>query len=419
MSKQTFIMLTFITFLSLMLVACQPTVTTQPFECTDEIGCVTIKPNDPIKLGTIQILSGDLGAAGKEHEQAIELTLAKRDGQLLGHPVTLQSEDSLCSVEGGANATLKIVADPQIIGIVGTLCSSAAQGATKIMSNAGLVMISGANNASSLTAVADQAGENWQPGYFRTSIRDSQIFEALAAFTTQKLGLNKGGIIYVSDRKEFVEYFDLFLNRFGGELVFDGPIDKEQTDLQPLIRLLVNSQTEVVYLSSIGADSASIVNLIAETPELAELVVLTDEAIITPDFLANTGEATTGIVFHETVFPEEKAIQDLKTDYEAEYGEPLFEFYDTVYDATDILLSAIETVAIQEADGTLHIGRQALRDAMYSTADHTGVIGKLTCDKFGDCGITPRFDFYQVEDSEGDIIDEIKTNVVYSYTPQR
>ena len=54
-------------------------------------------------------------------------------------------------------------------------------------------------------------------------------------------------------------------------------------------------------------------------------------------------------------------------------------------DGAMMLLAAIEKVAVQDDDGTLHIGRQALRDALYATADFDGVTGKLNCNEFGDC----------------------------------
>jgi branched-chain amino acid transport system substrate-binding protein len=50
-----------------------------------------------------------------------------------------------------------------------------------------------------------------------------------------------------------------------------------------------------------------------------------------------------------------------------------------------MIKNAIEKVAVKDADGTLHIGRQALRDAMYATKDYNGLTGMLTCEPDGDC----------------------------------
>jgi len=53
-----------------------------------------------------------------------------------------------------------------------------------------------------------------------------------------------------------------------------------------------------------------------------------------------------------------------------------------------------DLVAVQDADGTLHIGRQALRDAMYATENFQGLTGVLTCTPTGDCA-NPTIGVYQ------------------------
>ena len=50
-----------------------------------------------------------------------------------------------------------------------------------------------------------------------------------------------------------------------------------------------------------------------------------------------------------------------------------------------MIKAAIEKVAVVDKDGTIHIGRQALRDAMYATKDYKGLTGTLTCSPTGDC----------------------------------
>ncbi len=77
---------------------------------------------------------------------------------------------------------------------------------------------------------------------------------------------------------------------------------------------------------------------------------------------------------------------DFLSTYEARYGEePAAAFWAHSYDATVMLLTAIDQVAV-DVDGTLYIDRQALRDALTATSDFSGIIGKITCDAFGDCG---------------------------------
>jgi branched-chain amino acid transport system substrate-binding protein len=61
----------------------------------------------------------------------------------------------------------------------------------------------------------------------------------------------------------------------------------------------------------------------------------------------------------------------------------------------NIVLAAIEKVAVKDPDNTLHIGRQALRDAVAATKDFKGLTGNLTCDANGDCA-DPHIAIYQI-----------------------
>jgi branched-chain amino acid transport system substrate-binding protein len=73
--------------------------------------------------------------------------------------------------------------------------------------------------------------------------------------------------------------------------------------------------------------------------------------------------------------------------YEEMFGStPISIFHAHAYDAMMLLLDAITEVAVVDPDGTLHIGRQALRDALYAVENYPGLTGNLTCTDTGDCG---------------------------------
>ena len=77
------------------------------------------------------------------------------------------------------------------------------------------------------------------------------------------------------------------------------------------------------------------------------------------------------------------------------------------------VVARIEAVAVQDKDGTLLIGRQALRDALYATAGYQGLTGSLTCDEYGDCGVA-RFQVTRLDDPETGL-EGLGANVVYTY----
>ncbi len=52
MLNKNLLTLTFVLLSLALISACQ--AAPPPFECKDELGCVTIKPDEPIKLGVLQ-----------------------------------------------------------------------------------------------------------------------------------------------------------------------------------------------------------------------------------------------------------------------------------------------------------------------------------------------------------------------------
>jgi branched-chain amino acid transport system substrate-binding protein len=64
-----------------------------------------------------------------------------------------------------------------------------------------------------------------------------------------------------------------------------------------------------------------------------------------------------------------------------------------------MIFICVEEVAVQDEDGTLHVGRQAMRDCLYSTAGYQGITGTLTCDDFGDCA-DPKISVSQIQNGE-------------------
>jgi len=158
--KRSFNLLSLLVLLSLVLAACGAPATEAPatqapateapatqapteapamYECTDEIGCVTIAPGDPIHFAWIQSVSGATAALGQTNVNGGQLAIDDKGAELLGHPIQYDGEDSLCNAEGGQAAGTKISADPTVVAILGTTCSSEARSAMPLVAAAGMV----------------------------------------------------------------------------------------------------------------------------------------------------------------------------------------------------------------------------------------------------------------------------------------
>ena len=138
-----------------------------------ELGAVTVEAGESIQIRSLQVLTTADATLGIPEERASRLAVADY-GQIHGHDVDLgTSLDDLCSADGGQAAAQTIVADDQIVGVIGTSCSGAATAAMPLISDANMVMISGSNTSPALTSdLAGTAGSDYHAGYYRTAHND-------------------------------------------------------------------------------------------------------------------------------------------------------------------------------------------------------------------------------------------------------
>lgn len=394
--------------------------TEPPFECTDAIGCVDIAPGEPIKIGALQALSGNLSLQGAEHIRCTQLALDDWGGELLGHPIELQSADSRCSGEGGITAVLKIVADPQLVGLIGPTCSGAAASAMDIVSEAGLVMIAASCSAPSLTSESGTPGADWQPGFFRTAQNDALVGRSSATFAFQVLGVREAATIHDGDAytRGLTGTFEQAFRELGGEVVLAATINKGDTDMRPVLSAVAASGAELVFFPVFRTEGDYLVLQSVEVEGMKDVTLMTAEGLYFDAFIQAVGEAGVGMYFTAPVRPEGPAYEAFLSRYETKYGEaPAHTPYHAhTVDAVNLLLSALESVAMHERDGTLHIGRQALRDALHATAAYEGLTGSLTCDDYGDCGVA-RFKVVRLDDPAAGFA-ALEANVVYAYPPE-
>ena len=145
----------------------------------------TYAKDEPIRIASSLVISGPNTELGMDSQHGVDIAGEFR-GEVLGHTVELQHEDDLCSAEGGQTSAQKIVSDPTIVGMIGTSCSGAGVPAAKIISDAGMVMISPSNTSPALTDPAQH-----QAGYLRTAHNDTVQGAAMAKFALQGIGCNQ------------------------------------------------------------------------------------------------------------------------------------------------------------------------------------------------------------------------------------
>lgn len=371
------------------------------------LGGVVVAPGGPVRIATLQAISGSVANLGADQVRGIQIAIDDF-GPIEGHPVLLAIEDDLCLSAGGTTGATRIISDPQILGVVGTSCSGAAVPASEIVSQAGLVMISGSNTNPTLTAtgylVGDiQRGADWSEGYFRTAHNDEYQGQGVGRFLADFLGVSSAAFIHDGDpytnnlALEAQKEFEIQ----GGTTAFFGAVSKTDTDMRPILTEIAASGAEVLFFPIFQPAGDFLAIQALEISGFEDIQLMGADGLLSDTFVSIP--ETAGMYLSGPVKPlGNPRYPDFVAKYEAQFNElPVQAFHAHAYDAATILLTAIRSVAVAQDDGSLHIDLRELRDAMYATSNFDALIGSLTCNEFGDCGGTDIGVYRNVDPSTG------------------
>ena len=408
--KRISLLLSILTMLTLVLAACPAPAAAPAAEpaasgdaaapaaaagCTDAIGCVDIAADAPIHIAYMLVTTGANGALGTDAMRGAEIAV-KEKGELLGHKLELTGEDSGCNAEGGQAAAQKLAADKTIVAVIGTSCSSEARAGAPILSDAGFSMVSPSATAPDLTDEAKHVA-----GFLRVAHNDKVQGAVAAKFVSEELKLTSVATIHDGSpyAQGLVGAFTENFEKAGGKIVSAEAIQPGDTDMRPVLTKIATTKPEMLYYPIFVAEGGLVTKQSKDIEGLGAAVKgMGADGLFAPDFLKAAGASAEGMYLSS---PDFSAFGSDYSDkfvpaYEAAYGQkPTSAFHAHAYDSANMIIAAIEKVAVKNADGSLSIGRQALRDALFATTDMKGLTGNITCGATGDCG-DPHIAVYQI-----------------------
>jgi branched-chain amino acid transport system substrate-binding protein len=365
------------------------------------LGTVTIGPSDPIHIAFWGVLSGADATLGQDSEYGVKVAIQDAGSKLLGHDISLTTEDGLCTPEGGATAAQKLASDPTIVGLIGPNCSDEVVGGIKAISDAGMTTIS---MSATRPALTDPSRGPDYAGFLRTAHSDSFQGKTVAEFLYNQLHLTT--MATIQDGSAYAQALQQVaaddFTQLGGTVCDQEAVGKDDTDMHPVLTKISTSCSgsapQALYYPIFIAAGGFITAQVRDVTGMDQVVLIGSDGLFSPDFITAAGTNATGMYLSSPDFS--KFNQDKYTQFLTEYkdlsgGAPLSIFHAHAYDATNILFAAIQKVAQTAADGTITIDRQALRDAIYATKDFQGITGTLTCSENGDCG-APIIAIYQI-----------------------
>jgi len=392
MLKRSLIVVGVLVVASLLLAACGPS-----FECEDSLGCVSYAEGEPVRIASALVISGPNTDLGTDSQYGVEIAIDFK-GEIMGHSIELQAEDDGCNAEGGQTAGQKIVADPTIVAVVGTSCSGAGVPMAEVVSEAGYVMVSPSNTAPSLTDPA----QAWKPGYLRTAHNDKVQGRAMAEFAINELGVTTAAAIHDGDpyTEGLARVFADSFEELGGTITTFTAVNKGDTDMKPVLNAIAVDSPEFLYYPVFTAEGGFLTKQAKEVAGLENTILSAADGMISSAAIEAVGDAGEGMYFSgpDLSFSGDVYERFLSTYIEKYGAEPISVFHAHAFDAANMIFACIEKVGVDDG-GTLHIGRQALRDCLYATSGFEGITGTLTCNEYGDCA-DPKISVSQLQNGE-------------------
>ena len=382
---------------------------------------VTVGEGEAVQIRSLLAHTGVAPSLGLASRHGVELAV-QDFGSVHGYEVALgEPVDGACGPEGGRAGAEQIIADPQVVGVIGTNCSDSALPASPVLSAAGLVMVSPSNTSPFLTSdLAGNANSDYHPGYFRVDVNDLYKGRAVAGFVYSQLGLRRmvgldNGDPYTT---ALVSAFADAFQALGGEIAATGRIEKGTTDMTSVLTEFAAAMPEGIFFPLFEEEGIALVKQVRMFNN--EVTLISGAALFVAHFLSIPESEGVYLVGPETDFGSNvnvatgKNADEVLAAYQAQYGTtPASPYWAHAYDATTLLLSAIRSVAM-EVGGKLYIDRLALREELGATAGFQALIAELTCDDFGDCA-PGRINIHHHNDLS--ITDPAQVEVIYRFSP--
>jgi branched-chain amino acid transport system substrate-binding protein len=385
---------------------------------------VVVDGGEEIQIRSLDTITGDLAFIGIPHQNAVMAAIADY-GDIKGFSVTMgQGLDDGCSADVADAAAQSIVEDAQIVGVIGTTCSGAAAAAAPLITDAYIVMISGSATSQTLTSdLQGTAGIHYSPGFYRTAHNDLYQGVAMAHFVFGELGMTTAAAIHDGDRytEGLASAFADAFEQLGGTVTGFEVVDMWETNMVPVLTEIAAGSPEALFVPIFQPTGEFFAAQARGVPGLENVQLLAADSLLNFDYLELSESEGMYFTSLHTDFGASvnqstgKTAFEVLDDYRADHGEePSSAYWGSTYDATTILLSAIEANAEVNDAGQLVIDKAGISSSVATLRDYGGLTGSISCDDFGDCGSQK---IVIVHHTDSDDAEAGMVNVVFEYAP--
>jgi branched-chain amino acid transport system substrate-binding protein len=328
---------------------------------------VEVPPPERVRVGAFMSLSGDTAQYGISALNGIRMAVdeANAAGGLKGQRVDLVVRDTRSDAVETGLVVERLAREERVHALLGEVVSSRSLVAARVAQREQVPMLTPSATSPEVTAVGNYV--------FRSCYMDTFQGVALARFAISSLGALRAALLVDRDQRYSTELARLIREDFerrGGAVVAVQEYPGGESDFSVQLAEVGAAQPDVLFVPGYYSE----VGLIARQARALGLNVplVGGDGWDSPRLTQIGGEALAGGLFttHFSAEDPDPQVQRFVADYRRLYGSAPDSFSATAYDATRIVLAAIERAPTLE--------RAAVRDSLAATRDFPGVTGAVT-----------------------------------------
>jgi branched-chain amino acid transport system substrate-binding protein len=190
--------------------------------------------------------TGSAAAYGENQLKGVEIAVTEinESGGINGRPLEVVPGDDQCDPTEAANVAQRFASDPEIVAVIGHVCSSATLAAGPIYDTAGLTAVTG---SSTNPTVTDQGWTH----VFRTITSDADQGPEIAKLGIDTLGLEKFAIVYANHDygRGLLDFTVPAIEERGGEVVAQETFAPgETTDFSAQLTKIAQAEPDALIL---------------------------------------------------------------------------------------------------------------------------------------------------------------------------
>ncbi|WP_329115798.1 branched-chain amino acid ABC transporter substrate-binding protein [Streptomyces sp. NBC_01465] len=344
-----------------------------------------------VYIGVDAPLTGSLSALGQGIKNSVDLAAktANKNNEVKGVTFKIVALDDQAVPASGHQNAVQLVANKDVLGVVGPLNSGVSQSMQSDFAKAHLTQVSPANTNPSLSQ-----GDNWGSGdlkrpfdtYFRTATTD--VIQGRFAAQYYYNDAKKRKVFVIDDKQTYgaglAAIFSKEFERLGGKVVGTDHITVKETDFSSTAAKVKTAGADSVYFGGQYPEGGLIADQVKTAG--AKVPTMGGDGVYDPAFISASGTSNDGDLATSVGYPVEK-LDTAKTfiaDYKAAgYKDPYAAYGGYSYDAAWSIIQAVKTV-VNDNDGKLPDDARAKITTAMAKVSFNGVTGAVAFDQYGD-----------------------------------